>query len=133
MSQEIGRGRTGIEDLKAGALSMRSEIEMATGGLVDFSKEFVQIETASNGEELSKGFDALIEKMKKAGIHGKDLEKALNKLGQGKYTKAMSSGFSEVASKTKAAADAAKQHERAIAKLKKAQDELNKKFDAFNP
>ena len=133
MSQEIGRGRTGIEDLKAGALSMRSEIEMATGGLVDFSKEFVQIETASNGEELSKGFDALIEKMKTAGIHGKDLEKALNKLGQGKYTKAMSSGFSEVASKTKAAADAAKRHERAIAKLKQAQDELNKKFDAFNP
>ena len=46
---------------------------------------------------------------------------------QGKYTKALSNGYKDVAKKTQEAAKATKDYEQSLKRLRKAQNELNKK------
>ena len=133
LSTSLTSGNVGLKETKAQLNDLESQLNMATGGVLDFSEEFANMQTAANGKQLAGQIDKLIEKLKESKIPAKDLEKILNDLGQGKYTKALSNGYKDVAKKTQEAAKATKDYEQSLKRLRKAQNELNKKFDAFNP
>jgi hypothetical protein len=133
LSQSAKNGDVGLKDIKASLADMQSQLEMASGGTLDLSKDFENLQSAANIKQIAPGIDALIKKLRESNIPAKDLEAVLKRLGQGKYVTNLQKGYADVAKKTKAASKATKAYAKDTDELAKRQERVNAAFKAFKP
>lgn len=133
LSQSAKNGDVGLKELKASLSDMQSQLEMASGGTLDLSKDFENLQTAANKKQLGTGIDALIKKLRESNIPVKELEATLKRLGQGKYVTNLQKGYADVAKKAKAASKATKAYAKDTDELAKRQERVNAAFKAFKP
>jgi uncharacterized phage infection (PIP) family protein YhgE len=118
MSESLSSGSMGLKEAKAALDDIESALNMASGGVLDFSEDFANMQTTANNAQLAGQIDAFVEKLKDANIPAADLEKILTKLGQGQHVKDLSSGFKDLSSKIEKAKDASKDLENSTKRLK---------------
>ena len=133
LQASLNNGEISFKQVKNSMIDLESQLKLASGGIIDFSKEFAKIQTAGNNKQLSSAIDELIKKITSAQIPAKDLEKVLNKLGQNKYTKNAVQGYDELRQKIQQVQNKSKEYQQSLEQTKKKQQELNSFMSNFNP
>lgn len=133
LSQSAQNGNVGLKEIKASLSDKQSQLKMASGGTLDLSKDFENLQTVADEKQLSAGIDGLIKKLRESEIPAKDLEATLKRLGQGKYVANLQKGYADVAKKTKAASKATEDYAKDTDELAKRQERVNAAFKAFKP